>query len=261
TYVKNPPYFQGMTKEPPGIQAITGARALALLGDSITTDHISPAGNIPASSPAGKWLVAHGVERKDFNSYGSRRGKHEEMMRGTVAKIRLRKEKAPGTQGGVTTLEKGGSPVFIYDAAMEYQKRATPLVVIAGKEYGTGSSRDWAAKGTILLGVRAVIAESFERIHRSNLVGMGVLPLEFSNGATRQSLGLTGFETFDIVGLDESLRPRASLTVRATAPDGTKKDIPVTARIDTPEEMQYYKHGGILPYVLRQLVSGSGRAQ
>ena len=254
TYVKNPPYFVDMTMQPPGVRPIGAARALALLGDSITTDHISPAGNIPVSSPAGKWLVAHGVERKDFNSYGARRGNHEVMMRGTFANIRLRNEMAPGTEGGFTTMQSGGPPVFIYDAAMEYQSRGTPLVVIAGKEYGTGSSRDWAAKGTVLLGVRAVIAESFERIHRSNLVGMGVLPLEFTSGSTRQSLGLTGFETYDILGLDETLRPRATLTVRARAADGATREFKVLARIDTPEEMQYYRHGGILPYVLRQLV-------
>ena len=253
TYVKNPPYFADMTMQPPGIRAITGARALAMLGDSITTDHISPAGNIPVKSPAGEWLIAHGVQRKDFNSYGARRGNHEVMMRGTFANIRLRNELVPGTEGGLTTMQQGGTPVFIYDAAMDYQKKGTPLVVIAGKEYGTGSSRDWAAKGTILLGVRAVIAESFERIHRSNLVGMGVIPLEFTNGETRQSLGLTGFESFDIAGLDESLRPRATLVVRAKGANGTK-EFKVLARIDTPEEMQYYRHGGILPYVLRQLV-------
>jgi aconitate hydratase len=253
TYVKNPPYFEGMTTAPPGVRVVRGARALALLGDSITTDHISPAGNIPAASPAGKWLIAHGVQRKDFNSYGARRGNHEVMMRGTFANIRLRNEMVPGTEGGWTAMEPGGPPTFIYDAAMEYQKRSIPLVVVAGKEYGTGSSRDWAAKGTVLLGVRAVIAESFERIHRSNLVGMGVLPLEFSGGDTRQTLGLTGFETFDIEGLDDSLRPRATLTVRATAPGGAKS-FTVLARIDTPEELNYYRHGGILPYVLRQLV-------
>jgi aconitate hydratase len=253
TYVKNPPYFAGMRMEPPGVRAIAGARALALLGDSITTDHISPAGNIPGASPAGKWLIAHGVQRKDFNSYGARRGNHEVMVRGTFANIRLRNEMVPGTEGGYTTMQQGGQPVFIYDAAMEYQKSGTPLVVIAGKEYGTGSSRDWAAKGTILLGVRAVIAESFERIHRSNLVGMGVLPLEFTNGETRQSLGLSGFETYEVVGLDQSLRPRATLVVRATGANGAR-EFKVLARIDTPEEMQYYRHGGILPYVLRQLV-------
>ena len=253
TYVKNPPYFDDMGMEPPGIRTITGARALALLGDSITTDHISPAGNIPVASPAGKWLIAHGVERKDFNSYGARRGNHEVMMRGTFANIRLRNEMVPGTEGGYTTTQPGGAPMFVYDAAMEYQKAGTPLVVIAGKEYGTGSSRDWAAKGTILLGIRAVIAESFERIHRSNLVGMGVLPLEFTNGETRQSLGLTGFESYDIVGLDASLRPRATLVVRAKG-QSDRKEFKVLARIDTPEEMQYYRHAGILPYVLRQLV-------
>jgi aconitate hydratase len=256
TYVKNPPYFEGMTMEPPGVQPITGARALAVLGDSITTDHISPAGNIPASSPAGKWLVAHGVEKKDFNSYGARRGNHEVMMRGTFANIRLRNEMAPGTEGGWTTTEPGGAPTPIYDAAMAYQQSSTPLVIIAGKEYGTGSSRDWAAKGTVLLGVRAVIAESFERIHRSNLVGMGVLPLEFTNDATRQSLGLTGFETFDVEGLGADLKPAATLTVRATGRDGARREFKVRARIDTPEEMNYYKNGGILPYVLRQLVGG-----
>jgi aconitate hydratase len=253
TYVKNPPYFDGMTMQPPGIRPVRGARALAMLGDSITTDHISPAGNIPAASPAGKWLIAHGVERRDFNSYGARRGNHEVMMRGTFANIRLRNELAPGTEGGWTATEKGGAHVFIYDAAMEYQKRGTPLVIVAGKEYGTGSSRDWAAKGTVLLGVRAVIAESFERIHRSNLVGMGVLPLEFVNGETRQSLGMTGFESFEITGLDEGTKPRARLKVRATG-EGHERAFDVVMRIDTPEEMQYYKHGGILPYVLRSLV-------
>jgi aconitate hydratase len=258
TYVKNPPYFEGMTMQPPGIRPIAGARVLAVLGDSITTDHISPAGNIPAASPAGKWLIAHGVDRKDFNSYGARRGNHEVMMRGTFANIRLRNELAPGTEGGWTATAPDAKPAFIYDAAMEYQKAGVPLVIVAGKEYGTGSSRDWAAKGTILLGVRAVIAESFERIHRSNLVGMGVLPLEFVNGATRQSLGITGFELFEIVGLDEHLRPRATLTVRAKGADGSSREFPALARIDTPEEMQYYRHGGILPYVLRQLVGGRG---
>ena len=256
TYVKNPPYFEGMTMNAPGIRPITGARALAMLGDSITTDHISPAGSIPAKSPAGKWLLAHGVEKKDFNSYGSRRGNHEVMMRGTFANIRLRNELAPGTEGGLTAMEPGGAPQSIYGAAMAYQERGTPLVIVAGKEYGTGSSRDWAAKGTVLLGVRAVIAESFERIHRSNLVGMGVLPLELTNGDTRQSLGLTGFETFDVVGLDAALKPKSTLTVRATGRDGGAKEFKVVARIDTPEEMNYYKNGGILHYVLRQLVSG-----
>ncbi|CAN5131923.1 aconitate hydratase AcnA [soil metagenome] len=253
TYVKNPPYFEGMTMQPPGVKPVTGAKALAMLGDSITTDHISPAGNIPAASPAGKWLLEHGVQRKDFNSYGARRGNHEVMMRGTFANIRLRNEMVPGTEGGWATTQTGGTPAFIYDVAMQYAQSHTPLVIIAGKEYGTGSSRDWAAKGTTLLGVRAVIAESFERIHRSNLVGMSVLPLEFTNGDTRQSLGLTGFETFDIEGLDDSLSPRRMLTVKATATDGSAKSFRVLCRIDTPEELNYYKHGGILPYVLRSL--------
>ena len=256
TYVKNPPYFTGMTMTVPGVAPVTGAKALAVLGDSITTDHISPAGNIPAASPAGKWLIAQGVQRKDFNSYGARRGNHEVMMRGTFANIRLRNEMVPGTEGGWTRMGADGQPMFIYDAAMEYQKQGTPLVIVAGKEYGTGSSRDWAAKGTVLLGVRAVIAESFERIHRSNLVGMGVLPLEFTEGATRLSLGITGLETFDIEGLGNDLRPRQVLQVRASSPDGTTKTFSVTCRIDTPEELNYFKHGGILPYVLRSLVGG-----
>jgi aconitate hydratase len=253
TYVKNPPYFEGMTMQPPGVKPIVGAKALALLGDSITTDHISPAGNIPAASPAGQWLIAQGVAKRDFNSYGSRRGNHEVMMRGTFANIRLRNEMAPGTEGGWTATEPGGTPKFIYDAAMEYVQQGTPLVIVAGKEYGTGSSRDWAAKGTLLLGVGAVIAESFERIHRSNLVGMGVLPLEFTNGETRQTLGLTGFETFDIQGLDDTLKAHAKLTVKAMAKDGSSKTFKVLCRIDTPEELNYYKNGGILPYVLRSL--------
>jgi aconitate hydratase len=254
TYVKNPPYFDGMTRTPPGILAVTGARALAVLGDSITTDHISPAGNIPAKSPAGQWLLDHGVQRADFNSYGARRGNHEVMVRGTFANIRLRNELAPGTEGGWTRTDPGAQAVTIYDAAIEYARTATPLIVIAGKEYGTGSSRDWAAKGTRLLGVRAVIAESFERIHRSNLVGMGVLPLEFTDGATRQSLGLTGFETFAIDGLTADLTPRARLTVRALGRDQREIRFTAVTRIDTPEELAYYRHGGILPYVLRQLV-------
>jgi aconitate hydratase len=254
TYVKNPPFFDGMTLTPPGIRPIHQARALAMLGDSITTDHISPAGSIPAASPAGKWLIAHGVKTTEFNSYGARRGNHEVMMRGTFANIRLRNELAPGTEGGWTASAPGAEPVSIYDASMEYQRQGVPLVIIAGKEYGTGSSRDWAAKGTLLLGVRAVIAESFERIHRSNLVGMGVLPLEFVNGETRQSHGLNGFETFDIVGMSEEMKPKSLLTVRATGESGVK-EFQAMLRIDTPEEMSYYKHGGILPYVLRQLVS------
>ena len=255
TYVKNPPYFEGMTMNPPGILPITGARVLGMFGDSITTDHISPAGSIAAASPAGKWLQSQGVDRKDFNSYGARRGNHEVMMRGTFANIRLKNELTGGKEGWWTATAAGANPVALYDAAMAYQQEGTPLVVIAGKEYGTGSSRDWAAKGTMLLGVKTVIAESFERIHRSNLVGMGVLPLEFTNGETRQSIGLTGFETYTIEGLDPSLKPRAVLTVSALNADGTAKKFQARARIDTPEEMQYYRHGGILPYVLRSLVA------
>jgi aconitate hydratase len=255
TYVQNPPYFTGMTMEPPGVRPITGARVLGMYGDSITTDHISPAGNIAPASPAGKWLVAQGVKVSEFNSYGARRGNHEVMMRGTFANIRLRNELAGGKEGWWTATRAGGEPVAVYDAAMEYQRLGTPLLVIAGKEYGTGSSRDWAAKGTLLLGVRAVIAESFERIHRSNLVGMGVLPLEFAGGETRQSLGLTGFETYEIAGLEKGLAPRATLTVTAVGVDGAARTFTVRARIDTPEELNYYRHGGILPYVLRQLVS------
>ena len=254
TYVKNPPFFDGMSLQPPGVVPIRAARVLAMLGDSVTTDHISPAGNIPAASPAGRWLIEHGVKVADFNSYGSRRGHHEVMMRGTFANIRLRNELVPGKEGGWTAFEKGGEPTPIYEAAMQYQRRGTALLVIAGKEYGTGSSRDWAAKGTLLLGVRAVIAETFERIHRSNLVGMGVIPLEFSPGETRQSLGLTGFETFDIEGLDDRMGPRATLTVHATSPGSAPRTFRAISRIDTPEELSYYRHGGILHYVLRQLV-------
>ena len=255
TYVKNPPFFDGMTITPPGVRPIIGARTLAMLGDSITTDHISPAGSIPAASPAGKWLIAHGVKTVDFNSYGARRGNHDVMVRGTFANIRLRNELAPGTEGGWTSTSPGAEPATIYDASVEYQSKGVPLVIIAGKEYGTGSSRDWAAKGTLLLGVRAVIAESFERIHRSNLVGMGVLPLEFVDNETRVSLGLTGFETFEILGLSDEMRPKSKLTVRATSSDGRVRTFSAISRIDTPEEMSYYRHGGILPYVLRQLVS------
>ena len=254
TYVQNPPYFDGMTMTPPGVRPINGARVLGMFGDSITTDHISPAGSIAGASPAGKYLLSLGVEKKDFNSYGARRGNHEVMMRGTFANIRLKNELTGGKEGWWTTAAPGAEPEALYDVAIARQDAGVAQIVIAGKEYGTGSSRDWAAKGTMLLGVRSVIAESFERIHRSNLVGMGVLPLEFVNGETRQSLGLTGFETYDIVGLDDALTPRVTLTVNATAVDGTVKSFSARCRIDTPEEMQYYKHGGILPYVLRSLV-------
>jgi aconitate hydratase len=250
TYVKHPPYFEGMTMTPPGIRSLAGARVLGMFGDSITTDHISPAGSIAEKSPAGQWLKSLGVERKDFNSYGARRGNHEVMMRGTFANIRLKNELTPGMEGWWTRTAPGAEPTSFFEASQGYAATGTPLVIIAGKEYGTGSSRDWAAKGTALLGVRAVIAESFERIHRSNLVGMGVLPLEFTDGQTRQSLGLTGFETITIDGLDDTLAPRALLTVRADA-----KTFTVRCRIDTPEELNYYRHGGILPYVLRGLAA------
>ncbi len=254
TYVRNPPFFDGMMLEPPGVRPIRGARVLGKFGDSITTDHISPAGSIPAASPAGKWLIEQGVKTKEFNSYGSRRGNHEVMIRGTFANIRLRNELAPGMEGWWTALTPGGDPLPLYDAAMNYQRTRTPLLVIAGKEYGGGSSRDWASKGTALLGIRAVIAESFERIHRSNLVGMGVLPLEFLDEETRETLGLTGFESYDIEDLTDEVQPRSILTVRASSPGADAKAFGVRVRIDTPEEISYYRHGGILPYVLRQLV-------
>ena len=248
TYVKHPPYFEGMTMTPPGVQTIRGAKVLGMFADSITTDHISPAGSIAEKSPAGVWLKSLGVEKKDFNSYGARRGNHEVMMRGTFANIRLKNELTPGMEGWWTRTAPGAEPTSFFDASEAYRAAGTPLVIIAGKEYGTGSSRDWAAKGTMLLGVRAVIAESFERIHRSNLVGMGVIPLEFVNGETRQSLGLTGFETITIEGMSDTMAPRATLTVKA---DGMS--FQVRSRIDTPEEMNYYRHGGILSYVLRNL--------
>jgi aconitate hydratase len=251
TYVQNPPYFEGMTQEVGSVSDISGARALALLGDSITTDHISPAGSIAADSPAGRYLVQRGVKPADFNSYGSRRGNHEVMMRGTFANIRLRNQLAPGTEGGWTTHQPSGEQMSIYDAAMKYKQEQVPLIVLAGKEYGTGSSRDWAAKGTVLLGVKAVIAESFERIHRSNLIGMGVLPLQFMDGQSAASLGLSGKEVFAIEGLRNAEAPEVTVVADA----GTGKEIRFTARvrIDTPNEREYYRNGGILHYVLRQL--------
>jgi aconitate hydratase len=259
TYVKNPPYFEGMAAQPGAVQPIVNARALAVLGDSITTDHISPAGSIKADGPAGKYLVEHGVAKADFNSYGSRRGNHEVMVRGTFANVRLRNQLAPGTEGGVTRHLPSGEQMSIFDASEKYMKDGVPLFVIAGKEYGSGSSRDWAAKGPKLLGIRAVLAESYERIHRSNLVGMGILPLQFMPGQNAASLGITGEETYDVVGLPEllesGLKGGREITVRVKAKDGTTKDIKVAARIDTPQEVLYYKHGGILPYVLRQLLS------
>jgi aconitate hydratase len=257
TYVKNPPYFDGMTMTPAAVADIKNARALAVLGDSVTTDHISPAGNISKSSPAAKYLMEQGVQAVDFNSYGSRRGNHEVMMRGTFANIRLRNLLAPGTEGGVTVHIPSGEQMSIFDAAMKYKAAGTSLVILAGKEYGTGSSRDWAAKGTMLLGVKAVIAESFERIHRSNLIGMGVLPLQFKDGQNAQSLGLTGKETFEIVGLNRG----AAKTVKVIAKhdDNKTTEFEARLRIDTPKELDYYQHGGILQYVLRQL-AGAAKA-
>jgi len=253
TYIKLPPYFDNMPKTPPPLADVHAARVLAVLGDSVTTDHISPAGSIPVDSPAGKYLVANGVKPHEFNSYGARRGNHEVMVRGTFANIRLRNQLAPGTEGGWTLYLPGGEKMSIYDAAVKYREAGVPLVVIAGKEYGSGSSRDWAAKGARLLGVKAVIVESYERIHRSNLIGMGVMPLEFKAGETRESLGLTGHELFDIEGI-ASLAPGKSITVRAKSEDGKTKQFSVIARVDTPEEVAYYHHGGILQYVLRQML-------
>jgi aconitate hydratase len=253
TYIKLAPFFDNMPKEPPALADVQGARVLALLGDSVTTDHISPAGSIPTDSPAGKYLIAHGVKPHEFNSYGARRGNHEVMMRGTFANIRLRNQLAPGTEGGWTLYLDNSEKMSIYDAAVRYREAGVPLVVLAGKEYGSGSSRDWAAKGTRLLGVRAVIAESYERIHRSNLIGMGVLPLEFQAGETRETLGLTGHEVFEMQGIS-SLSAKKLISVKAKLADGTEKTFSAIARADTPEEVVYYRHGGILQYVLRQML-------
>jgi aconitate hydratase len=256
TYVHRPPFFDGMSTTSEPLSDITGARCLAKLGDSITTDHISPAGSIAADSPAGEWLVAHGVAPSDFNSYGSRRGNHEVMLRGTFANVRLRNQLAPGTEGGWTRFQPGGEQLTIFEASTRYITAGIPLVILAGSDYGSGSSRDWAAKGTLLLGVRAVIAESFERIHRSNLIGMGVLPLEFHDGESTEGLRLTGSERFTISGLaalslDERLPDE--LAVRAEADDGRVVTFSVKLRIDTPKEAEYYRHGGILQYVLRNV--------
>ena len=255
TYVRKPPFLEHLSREPKPLEPVTGARALALLGDSITTDHISPAGAIKADSPAGKYLIEKGVSARDFNSYGARRGNHEVMMRGTFANVRLRNQLAPGTEGGFTTLLPDGAVMTIFDASEKYRAAGTPLIVIAGKEYGSGSSRDWAAKGTMLLGVKAVIAESFERIHRSNLVNMGVLPLEFVDGATPAALKLTGHEVFDLAGTGDALTPRSTITVRGRRDDGSTVEFKARVRIDTPEELTAFRHGGILPYVLRRLAS------
>jgi aconitate hydratase len=263
TYVKNPPYFVGMTTEPPPVAPIEGARVLAVLGDSITTDHISPAGSIKQDSPAGRYLIERGVKPADFNSYGARRGNDEVMVRGTFANIRLRNKLAPGTEGGWTRHLPDGEQMTIFDASERYQAEGVPLLILAGKEYGSGSSRDWAAKGPRLLGIRAVIAESYERIHRSNLVGMGVLPLQFRPGENAESLGLTGEEVFAIEGLPEAIGSRFAsgreLTVTARRDNGPSVRFPVTVRIDTPQEIRYYEHGGILPYVLRQLLHGESQ--
>ena len=253
TYVRFPPFFEDLTPEPQPYEEVKGARALAVLGDSITTDHISPAGAIRRDSPAGHYLMSHQVRPHDFNSYGSRRGNHEVMMRGTFANIRIRNKMVQGVEGGFTRHSPSGEVMPIYDAAMKYQEEGVPLVVIAGKEYGTGSSRDWAAKGTRLLGIRAVIAESFERIHRSNLVGMGVMPLQFPEGLDRAALKLTGEETFDIEGFAGGVSPRMDITCRIHRPDGSSEEVTLLCRIDTADEVEYYRHGGILHYVLRKL--------
>jgi aconitate hydratase len=254
TYILKPPFFEGMTREVPALSDVRAAQALALLGDSVTTDHISPAGAIPADGPAGRYLIERGVAPEDFNSFGARRGNHEVMLRGTFGNIRLRNQLAPGTEGGFTTYYPDGEVMSIYDAAMRYAEKRTPLIVIAGKEYGTGSSRDWAAKGTRLLGVRAVLAESYERIHRSNLIGMGVLPLEFRPGESAKSHGLSGRETYDIEGIASGLAPAAELRVRASDEGARSRELLARVRIDTPDELEYYRHGGILQYVLRQLL-------
>jgi aconitate hydratase len=253
TYIKRAPYFDGMPRTPASVRDIAGARVLAWFGDSITTDHISPAGSIKKDGPAGKWLVAHGVSPKDFNSYGARRGHDEVMARGTFANVRIKNKVAPGTEGGVTRHLPDGGVMSIFDASLKYREEKVPTIVLAGKEYGSGSSRDWAAKGPRLLGVRAAIAESYERIHRSNLVGMGILPLQFKAGETAESLGLTGEETFAVNGVADAIARTKEVSVVATRPDGTVRSFTATVRIDTPKEVEYYRHGGILEYVLRQL--------
>jgi aconitate hydratase len=260
TYIAKPPFFDGFTMAPPAlVKGVKRARAMALFGDSITTDHISPAGSIKEASPAGAWLKANGVAKADFNSYGSRRGNHDVMVRGTFANVRVKNLMIPPgadgsrEEGGVTLFQPGGEKMFIYDAAMKYMAAGTPTVVFAGEEYGTGSSRDWAAKGTQLLGIKAVVARSFERIHRSNLVGMGVLPLQFRGSDSWESLGIKGDESFDIE-LASEIKPQQEATLVITAPGGAVKKVPLTLRIDTPIEVEYYQHGGILPFVLRQLL-------
>jgi aconitate hydratase len=254
TYVQNPPYFEGMTMDVAALKSVHGARVLALLADSITTDHISPAGSIKKASPAGDYLLEHQVRQADFNSYGARRGNHQVMMRGTFANIRIKNEMVPGIEGGISKHHPSGEVAPIYDIAMKYKKEGVPLVVFGGKEYGTGSSRDWAAKGTFLLGIKAVIAESFERIHRSNLVGMGVLPLVFREGEDRKSLGITGEETIDLLGIEE-LKPRMSVEMVIHHPNGSTHRTSLLCRVDTADEVEYYRNGGILHYVLRSLAA------
>jgi aconitate hydratase len=252
TYIQEPPFFVDLPPEPAPLRDVTGARVLAVLGDSVTTDHISPAGSIPAESPAGRYLIEHGVQPADFNSYGARRGNHQVMMRGTFGNIRLRNALVPDREGDWTTHLPSGEVMRIFDAAQRYIQERTPLLVLAGKEYGSGSSRDWAAKGTLLLGVKVVLAESYERIHRSNLVGMGVLPLQFRQGESRATHGLDGSETYDVVGLDR-LTPRTELTLRARRADGKTSSFSAVARVDSPIEIEYLRHGGILQMVLRNL--------
>jgi aconitate hydratase len=259
TYIKRPPYFDQMVDPSGPVQDIAGMRLLAMLGDSVTTDHISPAGSIPVDSPAGRYLIEQGVKPADFNSYGARRGNHEVMVRGTLANIRLRNQLAPGTEGGWTTHVPSDERMFIYDASVKYAAEGVPLAIIAGKEYGSGSSRDWAAKGVLLLGVRVVIAESFERIHRSNLVGMGVLPLQFLAGENRESLGLTGREIYSVENVAAAIASSTPARVHAVREDGTEVVFEATVRIDTPQELEYFRNGGILPYVLRQVASGTAK--
>jgi aconitate hydratase len=254
TYIQEPPYFEGFSMESGSFSNIYGARPLAIFGDSVTTDHISPAGAIKASSPAGLYLQELGVAPQDFNSYGSRRGNDRVMLRGTFANVRIKNTMVSPVEGGFTKHQPDGEEMSIYDAAMRYNSEGTPLVIFAGQEYGTGSSRDWAAKGTRLMGVKAVIVQSFERIHRSNLVGMGVLPLQFKEGQSAASLNFDGTETFDLEGLDGDVTPRQDVTLTVHRADGTDEKVPLTLRIDTPIELEYYKGGGILPYVLRQLI-------
>jgi len=257
TYVRHPSFFEDMSPEPDAVSDVVGARPLMILADSVTTDHISPAGSIKEDGPAGDYLKMHQVRPVDFNSFGSRRGNHEVMMRGTFANIRIRNEMAPGTEGGVTVHQPSGEQMSVYDAAVRYQADGVPLVIVGGKEYGTGSSRDWAAKGTRLLGVKAVIVESFERIHRSNLVGMGVLPLQFKDGLDRKQLGLDGTEIIDLTGIEGGITPRMDVACKITYADGAVREISLLCRIDTLDEVEYFRHGGILQYVLRNMLEAA----